>query len=177
MVGRSNVGKSTLINVLLGRKLAQTSGQPGKTRALHFYRWPEGKKIIVDLPGYGYAHASKTDRLRWEEFIGCYFQNDPHLERAMVLIDARHGPTKSDEEAIKFLSLKSIPVTVVIVKADTLKTQSQRALRHQEVKMALNSLGIGLEDFFWVSSHQGTGVKELKRDLQQRLVGMSRGAD
>src|SRR4051812_39537425 len=60
MVGRSNVGKSTLINALLERKLAQTSNEPGKTRAIHFYRWPGAKKIIADLPGYGYARASGT---------------------------------------------------------------------------------------------------------------------
>src|SRR4051812_6041463 len=96
MVGRSNVGKSSLINKLLGAPLARISKQPGKTRCLHFYLWGEEKRILVDLPGYGYARVAKTERDRWSEFIGAYLESDVHLQGVMVLLDSRHGPTEQD---------------------------------------------------------------------------------
>jgi len=166
MVGRSNVGKSSLINALLGARLAQTSNQPGKTRAIHFYHWKNVGKIIADLPGYGYARAAKSERDRWEKFIALYFQQDENLERAIVLLDARHGPTEVDLEAIEFLSSKRIPVTFVFAKADTLKTQSQRAQRQKEAALAFKSLGLETEPVYWVSSHKQTGLKQLVQDLR-----------
>jgi GTP-binding protein len=166
MVGRSNVGKSSLINALLGVRLAQTSNKPGKTRAIHFYHWKDAGKIIADLPGYGFAKAAKSERDRWEKFIHLYFQRDENLERAIVLLDARHGPTESDLEAIEFLSLQGIPVTFVFAKADTLKTQSQRALRQKEADQALKSLGRNSETALWVSVHSQVGLKQLVRDLK-----------
>jgi GTP-binding protein len=165
MVGRSNVGKSTLINALLGGKLAQVSKQPGKTRSIHFYLWKDYGKIVADLPGYGYAHASKTERERWKTFIDMYFQTDENLERAVVLLDARYGPTEVDQEAIKFLSLENIPVTVVFAKTDALKTQSERALRKRDAAVAIKQLGIGIEKVFWVSSHDKMGLDKLSQDL------------
>src|SRR3954453_20656807 len=81
MVGRSNVGKSSLINALLKAPLAQTSNKPGKTRAIHFYLWNEGGKIIADLPGYGFARVAKDERKKWEELIETYLQEDGNLER------------------------------------------------------------------------------------------------
>mgnify|MGYP000626767381 CR=1 FL=1 len=165
MVGRSNVGKSSLINALLETRLAQTSNQPGKTRAIHFYHWWVGKKIIADLPGYGYARAAKSERERWEKFIDLYFERDENLEQVVFLLDARHGPTPVDVEAIEFLSLRRIPVTFVFAKADTLKTQSQRALRQKEAVQALEALGFNAEDALWVSSHTKVGIKQLARKL------------
>ncbi len=165
VVGRSNVGKSSLINALLQTRLAQTSGSPGKTRAIHFYHWKDAGKIIADLPGFGYARAAKTERDRWEVFIDLYFKKEENLDRVLLLLDARHGPTDIDRKAIQFLSLRNIPVTFVFVKADTLKTQAQRALRQKETKSALSELGIEPEGVFWVSSHDQTGIKELAREL------------
>jgi len=165
MVGRSNVGKSSLINALLGLKLAQTSKQPGKTRAIHFYLWREAKRILVDLPGYGYARAAKQERDRWETFIRSYFEEDTHLDRVVLILDSRHGPTEVDREAIEFLSLRGIPVTFVFAKADSLKTQAQRALRQKEVALALKELGFASDSHHWVSSIEKTGLKELKKDL------------
>jgi GTP-binding protein len=166
VVGRSNVGKSTLINALLGARLAQTSNQPGKTRAIHFYHWKAVKKIIADLPGYGYARASHTERDRWEEFIRLYFEVDQNLERVLLILDARHGPTEMDQNAIAFLSLNRIPVTFVFAKADTLKTQSERVRRQREAVEALQSLGVGADSVFWVSSHTKTGLKQLALALK-----------
>lgn len=153
MVGRSNVGKSTLINALLKAPLAQTSNRPGKTRAIHFYLWGGVRKIIADLPGYGYAKISKDERQKWETLISSYFEHDEQLEQALVLLDARHGPTPADCEAIEFLSLKRIPVTLIFTKADTLKTQSERSSRIKEAAILLEKLGVDAKDVFWVSSH------------------------
>lgn len=170
LVGRSNVGKSTLINALVGSRVAQTSNRPGKTRAIHFYLWNEARKIIADLPGYGYARISKGDRKKWEQFIEAYLDCDSNLERAVVLLDARHGPTEGDERAIEFLNLKGIPVTLVFAKLDTLKNQSQKVQRQKEVALSLeklreNRLIHGSEEIYWVSSHTQVGLKSLADEL------------
>lgn len=171
MVGRSNVGKSSLINALLGVRLAYPSKQPGKTRHIHFYSWKESKKILVDLPGYGYAKAAQREQEKWEKFIQAYFEEDTNLEQVILLLDSRHGPTEVDEEAIKFLSLRGIPVTFVFAKVDTLKTQSQRVSREREAAEALKRLGFELSPRFWVSTLKNVGVKELKRYLAQKNEG------
>lgn len=176
MVGRSNVGKSSLINRLLGCPLARTSKQPGKTRALHFYLWGEKKKILADLPGYGYARASKDERDRWETFISAYLDSDTHLERALVLLDSRHGPTPEDRKVMEFLSLKRIPITVVFTKVDLLRTQSERAARTREATQALVDLGIDLNSVFWVSSSSKIGLKELVRSFSIPL-NSTRGSE
>lgn len=166
MVGRSNVGKSSLINALLKAKLAQTSNSPGKTRAIHFYLWKEINKIVADLPGYGYARAARQERSRWEQFINRYLEEDINLERVLLLLDARHGPTEVDLEAIEFLSLKRIPVTFVFAKADTLKTQSERARRQKETSQALQDMGVDPETAFWVSSQTKVGLSKLVQELR-----------
>lgn len=170
MVGRSNVGKSSLINTLLGTRVAQVSNQPGKTRCIHFYLWKEAAKIVADLPGYGYARTAQTERERWSEFINAYLREDGNLEQALVLLDARHGPTELDEEAIRFLSFEGIPVTFIFTKADQLKTQSERAQRRKEASAALKSLGFDPEKAFWVSSKTGQGMQELSKALQIRAI-------
>jgi GTP-binding protein len=165
LVGRSNVGKSSLINSLLGAKLAYISATPGKTRAIHFYHWECAKKVLVDLPGYGYAKVSQSERQNWGALIDEYFKCDPHIERAVVVLDARHGPTPADVEALKYLRSTAIPMTLVMSKMDTLKTQSQRALRQKEVVEALKEFRIERDDIFWVSSHNKIGVKQLVEHL------------
>ena len=167
MVGRSNVGKSTLINALLGAPLAQVSKQPGKTRAIHFYLWKDIDRSVADLPGYGYARASWSERDRWEEFIRLYFENDENLEGVILLLDARHGPTEADLEAIQFLRGRNVSMKVVFAKADTLKTQSLRAQRKKAATEALGALGIGGGSVFWVSSQSRLGLPELVHELKK----------
>jgi GTP-binding protein len=164
-VGRSNVGKSTLINTLLEARVAQVSKEPGKTRSIHFYYWKELKKIVADLPGYGFAKTAQTERDRWAEFINAYLRQDEALERAVVLLDARHGPTDLDIEAIKFLASESVPITFVFSKLDTVKTQSERASRKKEGGAALLALGYDPKHAFWVSAKDKTGLKELTNEL------------
>ncbi|HLD99414.1 MAG TPA: ribosome biogenesis GTP-binding protein YihA/YsxC [Bdellovibrionota bacterium] len=165
MVGRSNVGKSSLINALIGGRLAQVSNEPGKTRKIHFYLWKEAARIIADLPGFGYARTSHDERNRWAEFIRAYLDADENLERAFVLLDSRHGPTELDAEAIKFLSSNAIPVTFIFTKVDSLKTQSERASRRKTASLALRQLGFDPEGAFWVSSRSKEGLHLLIREL------------
>jgi GTP-binding protein len=166
MVGRSNVGKSSLINEMLGnRSLARVSNQPGKTRQIHFYLWKEASKLVADLPGYGYAKTGHEERDRWAEFINQYLRRDENLERAVVLLDSRHGPTELDIQAIRFMSLESIPVTFVLTKTDQLKTQAERARRKKEVSETLLKIGFDPSTAFWVSSKTKDGLKALQTEL------------
>jgi GTP-binding protein len=168
-VGRSNVGKSTLLNALAGASLAQISAQPGKTRLLHFYLWTEAGKILADLPGYGFAKASRSERERWSGFIQDYLEKDSGLERAVVLLDSRHGPTELDEEAIRFIDGLGLPVTFVMTKADQLSTQSERARRKKEVEAAVLRLGHDPSAVFWVSVRDAASMRVLRRLLAERL--------
>lgn len=170
-VGRSNVGKSSLINALLGATLARTSNQPGKTREIHFYQWPEARLLVADLPGYGYAKVSATKRDRWAKFIGAYLQADPALVRIAILLDARHGPTPIDEVAIEFLSLARVPVTLIFSKCDELRTQSERVKRRREAISALGRLGQDGESAHWVSARTGDGIDGLRGLLRDATSG------
>ena len=168
MVGRSNVGKSSLINALLSFSLARTSNQPGKTRQIHFYLWKEAKRIVADLPGFGYAKVSAEERNRWAAFVESYLEADSGLECTLVLLDGRHGPTEIDLDAIRFLSSKRIPMIFVLTKVDTLKTQKERASRKKEVDTALREIGVDPSHAFWVSAKtKDLGLKKLSQTLQK----------
>ncbi|MBC7384805.1 MAG: ribosome biogenesis GTP-binding protein YsxC [Cryobacterium sp.] len=170
IVGRSNVGKSSLINRLVGSKVAQTSAQPGKTRALHFYDWKDGKKIIVDLPGYGFAKQSKDDRQQWANLIADYIQADEGLECGIVLLDARNGPSDKDVGAIDFLRDQSIPMLFVVTKIDLWRTQSDRIKRIREIEKIIGDMGYGKELIFYTSSEKGTGMRELQAEVKREAA-------
>jgi GTP-binding protein len=127
VLGRNGVGKSSLINMLTGQKnLAKTSGTPGKTQLINHFeiestqkaKAPRSKWYIVDLPGYGYAKRSQTDRRRWEQMIEGYFKKRENLVQVFVLIDSRHGPQKNDLEFISQLDSWGIVFTLVFTKMD-----------------------------------------------------------
>lgn len=125
--GRSNVGKSTLINKLFQRKnLARVSSVPGKTATINFYRC--GEVTFADLPGYGYAKRSKSELRRWQELINGYLQDDRDLRAVLLLIDMRHPPTKNDLGMVNFLIDTETPFAVVLTKADKLN-KTERAAR------------------------------------------------
>lgn len=154
-VGRSNVGKSSLINsILKSKNLARVSRQPGKTRDIHFFLWNKEAIILADLPGYGFAKVSNSERKRWVETIQEYMENDSGLLKVLVLMDARHAPTREDEQALEYFHPDQ--VAIVLTKFDALKNQKERAKRKKEVESKFPS-----RELHWVSAKEGTGIKEL----------------
>lgn len=118
LAGRSNVGKSSFINTLLNRKnLARTSGKPGKTQLLNFFDI-DGKLRFVDVPGYGYAKVSKSERVKWGKMIEEYLTSRDNLRAVVSLVDLRHDPSADDVQMYEFLKYYEIPVIVVATKAD-----------------------------------------------------------
>ncbi len=119
-VGRSNVGKSTLLNVLFNKQLAKVSKKPGKTRSINFYEVNK-KYYFVDLPGYGYAKTSKTERDYWKNLIETYFENRKNKIRlSVLLIDSRLFPQQSDKMFIEWSQYFEVPVLIVLSKVDKL---------------------------------------------------------
>ena len=128
--GRSNVGKSSLLNLLTGRKsLARVSGNPGKTRTINFYRVNDAFRI-VDLPGYGYSKTSKEERARYSALIDRYFAEDmDKISRIYIIVDIRHKPTADDQMMVEWVRAAGLPMTIVANKLDKLKkSQIQPAI-------------------------------------------------
>lgn len=173
-VGRSNVGKSSLINSLTNRKsLARTSGTPGKTQTINFFRvelkTPDDLRrelYFVDLPGYGYAKTSKTNRRLWAKFIDEYLTSRRDIKFVCQLIDMRHPPMESDLQSFAGLVEKKLPVLVVATKSDKLgKTERQKHLN--AIK---NSLGIDAESILPYSSTKNEGRSDLLDVIINSLI-------
>lgn len=125
--GRSNVGKSSLVNALTGRRtLARISQTPGRTQQINFFLLDE-RLYLVDLPGYGYARASKEKILNWTELVHHYLRGRPTLRRLYLLIDARHGPKPPDRELMGMLDVAAVSYQVVLTKADKARTSELEA--------------------------------------------------
>lgn len=156
--GRSNVGKSSIINKLLKRKaLARVSSTPGKTATINFYRLD--KMRFVDLPGYGYARISQSERMHWSELIEGYFHQDRDLRLVIQLVDMRHPPTQDDYMMFDYMTDSEIPFIIVLTKADKLN-KSQRSQRLQSLKEELKEYdGITVISF---SSVTGEGTDEIR---------------
>ena len=123
-IGRSNVGKSSLINMLCNqKKLAKTSSKPGKTQLINHFLINK-KWYLVDLPGYGYARASKTEKKTFQKFIVNYFIKRKELVSAFLLIDIRHNPQPIDLDFLRWLGENFIPFSIVFTKADKLKKKT-----------------------------------------------------
>lgn len=132
LAGRSNVGKSSLVNRLAGRKkLAKISSKPGKTRSLNYYRVSPDGFFLVDLPGYGYAKCSKTERDKWAKLIEAYIADNPRLKAVAVLLDSRLKPQKIDLELTSYLKAMQIPVIPVLTKADKPKQREVAKVQKQ----------------------------------------------
>jgi GTP-binding protein len=134
-IGRSNVGKSSLINMLAGKKnLAKTSGTPGKTQLINHFIVNESW-YLVDLPGYGFAKASKKNRVVWQKMINDYLLNRENLVSTFILIDSRHEPQKIDLELIRWFGENELEFVLVFTKVDKLsKAKKQHNIKHyQEV--------------------------------------------
>lgn len=161
--GRSNVGKSSLINKIFNRKsLARVSATPGKTATINFF---ELENIyIVDLPGYGYARVSKTEKQRWSSLIEGYLQADRQLDLVLQLVDFRHPPTADDILMINFLIDSEIPFVVVLTKADKLK-KTQRAERLEKLQSELPCADQIMVIPF--SAETGEGVEDIRRIIEE----------
>ena len=158
LVGRSNVGKSSLTNVLINRKnYAHTSSQPGKTQTLNFYE-VEHKLYFVDVPGYGYAKVSKTERDRWGKLMESYFQSAGLIHLGVQIVDARHKPTADDVTMHDYFVQTGCPVVIVANKLDKLKA------REIEPNLAQIRETLSLRDDELVipfSAEKGTGKEQL----------------
>ena len=169
LVGKSNVGKSSLINSLLGRKsLARTSSAPGKTRTINWYEVDE-KLFFVDLPGYGYAKVSKAEQLKWGKVIETYLHKRESLRLVLLLVDVRHAPGEGDQMMMDWLRHYGVPTLVVATKSDKIK----RSQHEKQKKIIREVLGIGKEDLLLYSSETKAGRDE----VWSRIMGLTMEED
>ncbi|XVG96618.1 ribosome biogenesis GTP-binding protein YihA/YsxC [Eubacteriales bacterium KG127] len=157
--GRSNVGKSSLLNLLTGRrKLAKISGSPGKTRTINFYSLNNDEIRIVDLPGYGYAKVSKTESEKWGEMMEVYLTTRESLVKVVQLVDIRHKPSVQDVQMYEFLKYYGLDGIVVATKADKI-SRNQYA---KSEKLIRQTLGMDKSDIIYpISSLNKTGQQPL----------------
>ncbi len=179
LIGRSNVGKSSLINALAQRtKLARTSKTPGATQLLNVYVLAdperaasrpdaaERQRWLVDLPGYGFAKLSKNRQTQMANMINAYLQERDQVDHAMVLIDANVGPTELDIQTIDWLRHIELPFHVVGTKVDKIKPSK----RGKQQQTAAATIGLASGDVTWVSAAKGTGIGELRQVVHRLLT-------
>lgn len=163
--GRSNVGKSSLINALTGRKgLARTSSTPGRTQMLNFFVAPETPLTIVDMPGYGYAQAPKDLVDAWTNLVFSYLRGRPNLRRVILLIDSRHGIKKNDLETMELLDKAAVVYQVVLTKADKIKPPALTKLI-SETKAILAKRVAAYPEIIATSSEKNRGIDEVRAEL------------
>ncbi len=164
-VGRSNVGKSSLLNALANQKqLARVSKTPGRTRLINvFLTGPD--RWIVDLPGYGFATGPAKERATWQAMVEGYLTGRRSLRMVFVLVDAEVGPTKLDHQMIDWLRSADLPCRIVATKADQVKPSRQLAQRRAVAADLMLQTG----DIAWASATKGTGIPELRKEVAQLL--------
>ncbi len=163
-VGRSNVGKSSLINALTGRKtVARVSQTPGRTRELNFFNLG-GELILVDLPGYGYAKASKTDAMEWQTLAFSYMSGRATLARVCVLIDSRRGVMPSDLAVMELLDRSAVSYELVLTKADELKPGAAERLA-EDIRAEGRKHTAALAEMAITSAQTGAGIDALQSQL------------
>lgn len=166
LAGRSNVGKSSFINRLINRRqLVRTSSKPGKTRTLNFYNIND-RFLFVDVPGYGYAKVSKSERAKWGEMMEEYFGTREPLSAVILVIDSRHTPTEDDVNMYDFVTYLNLPVIIVATKADKLKKQQ----RQKNLKKIKKTLQIEEGDpIIFFSAVTGEGKDKVWRQLYEYI--------
>lgn len=162
--GRSNVGKSSLINALVRKKnIARTSNTPGRTQEINYFTL--GSEIyLVDMPGYGFARASKSQIAGWTQLIHDYLRGRASLSRVFMLIDSRHGPKKNDEEIMRLLDEAAVSYQVVLTKIDKLK----KGELDKVTKLTLSCLAkhpAAFPEIIITSSQKGDGIAELRASV------------
>lgn len=166
IVGKSNVGKSSLINALTNNsKLARVSKQPGKTRLVNFFLLNQ-QFYLVDLPGYGFARVSKAEKETWDEMMRTYFENSKQLRAVILLLDIRHKPTKEDIAMLHYIEYYAIPYVVCLTKADKIaksKRKNEAVHKRKEIPSSF------AYDIIPISSEEGYGKQELLDYLERYL--------
>ncbi len=172
VAGHSNVGKSSLLNALFGRKgLVKTSKSPGCTRLLNLFD-VDGRLRVVDLPGYGFARAAKSEKARWAQLIEDYLQGEQAPMLVLVLLDIRHGPKDSDLQLIDWLNVHGIRWLPVATKADKLSGNA-RTKRLREMTEAMG----GMLEPLPTSAHGGRGIAQLRDAIIQELMSVGDGGE
>jgi GTP-binding protein len=162
--GRSNVGKSSLINRLTGRlKLARASTEPGRTRELNFFRVGDRLRL-VDLPGYGYAKASKSEIGRWTALTRDYLRGRPTLKRVILLIDARHGLKPDDRDVMDALDKAAVTYQLALTKADKIKP-TELAVTQAATQAAVAKRPAAHPVVIATSSETGLGIEQLRAEV------------
>ncbi len=165
-IGRSNVGKSSLINMLCNKKkLAKTSSRPGKTQLINHFLINK-KWYLVDLPGYGYARASKTQRKTFQKFIFDYFTKRKELVSAFLLIDLRHNPQPIDMDFLRWLGENFIPFSIVFTKADKINEKDLEK-KVSDYLLKLKEEWESLPQYFVTSSEKKLGLESILNYIKQ----------
>jgi len=163
-VGRSNVGKSSLLNALVRKKgLAKTSGTPGKTRLINYFRINDGELLFVDVPGYGYSSVGHEQANKWRGLMNAYLRHTPTIAVIFTLLDIRHDPSEQDLQMIEYLLYEGLPFKLILTKADKL-TASQLAER---VAAFVRILEVPQDDVIPTSSETGSGLRDVLLHAQR----------
>ena len=154
--GKSNVGKSSFINMLANRKkLAKTSSEPGRTRLVNYFDF--GEFILADLPGYGFARVSKGEKEKWAKTLDAFFKNKEDIAHVFMLADSRHDPTADDVQMMQFLHYHVLPFTVVLTKADKLSKMKLK----EHIRAIAADLYLGVENLLATSAETGYGKTDI----------------
>lgn len=168
--GRSNVGKSSLINALTNRKgLARASNTPGRTRELNYFNIDE-RLHVVDLPGYGYAKASKSDIARWTQLTRQFLRGRANLRRVFLLIDSRHGLKPTDLELMDMLDETAVTYQLILTKIDKLKKGEADKVYKRTLK-AITKRPAAFPDIITTSSEKKTGIDMLRAEIETLALG------
>ncbi len=160
--GKSNSGKSTLINLLAGQKrLAKTGAAPGRTRLVNYFDF--GDFLLADLPGYGYAAVSKEEKAKWARLLDCFLAAKEHIAHVFLLSDIRRDPSRDDLQMVAYLNYHIIPFTVIATKCDKLSRMKQK----ERLKAIANAYGLGMGNVFAVSGLSGEGKDELLKQIEK----------
>jgi len=168
-IGRSNVGKSSLLNALTSRiSLARTSHTPGRTQQLNFFSLGR-RLVLVDMPGYGYAKASKIAIARWNKLVQFYLKSRLTLVRVYMLIDGRHGIKTNDMEMMQILDTAAVPYRLVATKADKVNHLGQQELQ-KDMEGKIQNHPAAFPEVYFVSSTTKQGIAELRADIAQFAI-------
>jgi GTP-binding protein len=163
--GKSNVGKSSFINMLANqKKLAKTSSEPGRTRLVNYFDF--GEFILADLPGYGFARVSKSEKEKWAKTLSAFFADKDKIAHVFMLADSRHDPTADDMQMVEFLNYHMLPFTVVLTKADKLSKMKIK----EHIKAIAADFYLGVGNLIATSSQTGYGKDAVLSKIEQVIA-------